>query len=151
MSLTARHIMTSHPVTVTPQTPLTEASRIMLERRFNGLPVVNDAGELLGIICQSDLVNQHKKFRVPSFFCVLDGFIPLQSSRKVEEEVQRMAAAEVGQIMTPKPRTITPETTLDEIANLMVDKKYHTLPVMEGDKLVGVVGKEDMLRTIAGA
>lgn len=149
MSLTARHIMTPDPVTVSPKTLIVEASRIMLERRFNGLPVVNDNGELLGIVCQSDLVNQHKKFRIPSFFFLLDGFIPLQSPRKMEEDIERMAAAEVGQIMTHKPYTITPDTTLDEIAVLMVDKKYHTLPVVEGGKLVGIVGKEDMLRTMA--
>lgn len=146
---TARDIMTPNPVTVSPTTPITEASKIMLERRFNGLPVVGKDGELLGIVCQSDLVNQHKKFRFPSFFCVLDGFIPLQSSRSVEEELQRMAAADVGQIMTHKPHTVTPDATLDEVATLMVDKKYHTLPVVEDGKLVGIVGKEDVLRTMA--
>ncbi len=51
----------------------------------------------------------------------------------------------VKDIMTRKLITVSPQT---EIARLMVDKKYHTLPVMEGDKIVGVVGKEDVLETL---
>ena len=146
--LTARHIMTTSPVTVTPSTPIVEASKILLEKRFNGLPVVDDEGRLLGILCQSDLVTQQKKFQIPSFFFLLDGFIPLSSPKKVEEDLKRMVAAEVGQIMTKNPHTISPDTPLDEVAALMVDKKYHTLPVVENGKLVGIVGKEDMLRTM---
>lgn len=148
MPLTARDIMTSTPVTVSPETSVTEASRILLDNRFNGLPVVDAAGTLLGIICQSDLVMQHKKFHVPSFFFLLDGFIPLQSPKKMEEQLERMSAATVGQAMTAHPRAIAPDTPLEQIADLMVDDKYHTLPVVENGKLVGVVGKEDVLRTL---
>lgn len=148
MPLTARDIMTPDPVTVTPDTPIAQASKIMLEQRFNGLPVVDELGHLLGIICQSDLVMQQKKFSIPSFFFLLDGYIPLQSPKKFEEQLQRMAAAKVGELMTRNPRGITPDTPLDEIAALMVDDKYHTLPVLEGGKLIGVVGKEDILRTM---
>ena len=148
MPLTARDIMTPDPVTVTPETPIADASRILLERRFNGLPVVDDEGHLLGILCQSDLVMQQKKFSVPSFFFLLDGYIPLQSPRKFEEQLARMAAAQVGQLMSRHTRAITPDTPLDEIAALMVDDKFHTLPVLEQGKVVGVVGKEDVLRTM---
>lgn len=149
MTLTARDIMTSEPVTVTPETTIAEASKIMLDRRFNGLPVVDGEGRLAGIICQSDLVMQHKEIAVPSFFFLLDGFIPLQWPGKYEEQVQRMLALTVGEAMTARPRTVRPDTPVATIAALMVDEKYHTLPVVEDDQLVGVVGKEDMLRTIA--
>jgi CBS domain-containing protein len=54
----------------------------------------------------------------------------------------------VKQAMTPNPVTVGPETDIEEVAKLMVDKKYHTLPVMEGDKVVGIVGKEDVLKTL---
>jgi len=59
-----------------------------------------------------------------------------------------MTAATVGQAMTTKVTTIQPHTSLEDIATLMVDKKFHTLPVVEDGKLVGVVGKEDVLRTV---
>ena len=51
--------------------------------------------------------------------------------------------------MTPDPITVDPETSIEELATLMVDKNFHTLPVVDKGKLVGIVGKEDILRTIA--
>lgn len=149
MALTARDIMTPDPVTVTPETSIAAASKLMLERRFNGLPVVDEAGELKGILCQSDLVMQHKDIPVPSYFFLLDGYIPMQWPGKHEEEVQRMLAVTVGEAMTNNPRAVTPDTPVTELASLMVNKNFHTLPVVDKGKLVGVVGKEDMLRTIA--
>jgi predicted transcriptional regulator len=65
-----------------------------------------------------------------------------------EQEIQRIGANTVAQAMTADPVTISPDTSLEEIASLMVDRKLHTLPVVESGKLVGVVGKEDILRTL---
>lgn len=151
MHIRARDIMTPSPVTVNPETSIAEASKLLVEHRFNGLPVVDQDGLLRGILCQSDLVMQHKRFEIPSFFFLFDGYIPLSLPQRMEEQIARMAAVNVGQAMTVNPRTITPDTALEEIASLMVDGKFHTLPVVENGKLVGVVGKEDVLRTLLTA
>ena len=50
--------------------------------------------------------------------------------------------------MTPDPVTITPDSDIEEIAGLMIDKNFHTLPVVEAGKLVGVIGMEDILKTL---
>lgn len=144
---TARDIMTPNPVTAARDTDIVEAARTMLERRFNGLPVVED-GKLVGMITQSDLVALQKRLELPSVFTVLDGFIPLSSTDDMEEEIRKIAAATVGAAMTADPVTVGPEATVEEMATLMAEKKIHTLPVVEGGSLVGVVGKEDILRTL---
>uniref|UniRef100_B8DPE8 CBS domain containing membrane protein n=1 Tax=Nitratidesulfovibrio vulgaris (strain DSM 19637 / Miyazaki F) TaxID=883 RepID=B8DPE8_NITV9 len=149
--LLAKDIMTAAPVTVTPETGIAEAARIMIQRKFNGLPVVDGKGTLVGVICQSDLIAQHKKLNLPTLFTVLDGFIPLRSMSDLDEEMRKISATNVGQAMTPDPVTVGPETPIDEVASLMVDSKYHTLPVVDAGSLVGVIGKEDVLRTLAGA
>lgn len=146
--LKAKDIMTKELITVSPETTVTEAARILLERHINGLPVVDDKGQLKGIICQSDLVAQQKSFPVPSVFNILDGLIPIGSPKALEKEMQKIAAVKVADAMTPNPTTVNPETTIDEIATLMVRKNFHTLPVMEGGKLVGIIGKEDVLKTL---
>ncbi len=148
--LKAKDIMTPDPLTVSPQTGITQAAKLLLERRVNGLPVVDDQGRLVGIICQSDLIAEQKKLPIPSYFTLLDGLIPLNSLKHLEREVERIAAATVSQAMTPDPVTVSPQTGIEEVASLMVDRNYHTLPVVEGGRLVGVVGKEDVLRTLAG-
>ncbi len=144
----AKDIMTKKVVTVSPETKIDLAAKLLLENHFNGLPVVDPQGRLKGIICQDDLIVQQKKFPLPSVFTLLDGLIPLTTSKHMEKEIQKMAAITVGQAMTSDPLTVDPETTLEEIATLMVRKNIHTLPVVEKGKLVGVVGKEDILRTL---
>ena len=149
--LKAKDIMTRNVVTVSPETKIDQAGKLLLENHFNGLPVVDQAGRLKGVNCQDDLIVQQKKFPLPSVFTLLDGVIPLTSSKHLEKEIQKMAATTVGQAMTPDPLTVDPETTVEEIATLMVKKNIHTLPVVDKGKLVGVVGKEDILRTLMPA
>jgi CBS domain-containing protein len=146
--LKARDMMTKNVVTATPDMEIAQAARLLLENHFNGLPVVDDKGRLIGIICQDDLIVQQKKLPLPSLFTFFDGLIPLTSYRSLEKEVDKIVASTVSQAMTPDPITIDPDTSLEDIATLMVGNNIHTLPVVEGDRLVGIIGKEDVLRTL---
>ena len=143
-----KDIMTKELITVSPQTEIAVAAKLLLEKRINGLPVIDESGKLVGILCQSDLVAQQKSIPIPSVYTLLESFIPLTSLKRIDKEVRKIAALKVEQAMTPNPVTVGPETDIEDVARLMVDKKYHTLPVMEGDKIVGVVGKEDVLKTL---
>jgi CBS domain-containing protein len=143
----ARDIMTREVITVSPDTGIVEVARILLEKRVNGLPVVDEEGRLVGIICQSDLIAQQKKAPLPSFFNLLDSFI-LLTPNKVEKEVQKISAIKVRDAMTKNPVSVSPEAGVEEVATLMLNKNVHTIPVVEQGKLVGVLGKEDILRTL---
>jgi CBS domain-containing protein len=144
----AKDIMTRIIITVSPQTEITEAAKILLEHHINGLPVVDTGGKLVGIICQSDLITLQKKIRLPSVFNLLDTFIPIRSQKSIDQEMSKIAAARVVDAMTSDPVFIDPEMDIEEIATLMVEKSIHTLPVVERGKLVGIIGKEDVLTTI---
>ena len=146
--LTATDLMTENPQTIGPDDNVVTAARIMLDKRYNGLPVVEADGTLVGIICQSDLINQHKRLNLPPLFTVLDGIIPLRSSSNLDAEMRKISASKVAEAMTPAPTSVKEDTPIDEIATLMVDNKYHSLPVVRDGKLVGIVGKEDILRTL---
>ena len=102
----------------------------------------------MGIICQSDLIAQQKGLPIPSIFTLRDGLIPLSSTKHFEKAVQKISATTVADAMTPNPAAVMPETGIEELAGLIVDKKFHTLPVVEEGNLVGVVGKEDILKTL---
>jgi CBS domain-containing protein len=141
-------IMTREVITLPPDMEISEAAKILLDNHINGAPVVDRQGNLLGILCQSDLIAQQKKLPIPSLFTFLDGFISLASTKQMEKEVRKIAAASVDQAMTGNPVTVTPDTGIEAVAGLMVDNSFHTLPVVSGGKLVGIVGKEDVLRTI---
>ena len=102
----------------------------------------------MGIICQTDLITQQKQLSLPSFVTILDTMIPLSSYKNFEKQIQKIAATTVMQAMSRKPITVKPETSLEKIATLMVNKNIHTLPVIDHGKLVGIIGKEDVLRTL---
>ncbi len=146
--LRARDIMTRDPITISPETKIAEAAKLLLEKNINGVPVMSGTGQLVGVLCQSDLIKQQKKLPVPSIFTLLDGFIPLTSMKHLEKEVRKITGTTVAHTMTPNPVTVRSDMTIQEIAGLMVDKNFHTIPVVDEGKLVGIVGKEDVLRTM---
>ncbi len=146
--LKAKDVMTRDVITVTPETEVTEIARLLLEKHFNGVPVVDRDGGLVGIICQSDLIAEQKKLPVPSVFTILDAFIPIYPPGRNEKEMQKIAAIRASQAMTRNPVTVGPETGIDEIASIMANRSIHTIPVVEGNKLVGIIGMLDILQTL---
>jgi CBS domain-containing protein len=143
--------MTPNPLTVVAEAEIAEAIALLLKNDFNGLPVVDAGGALVGILCQSDLIAQQKKMPTPSLFTLLDGYIPLQSAKHLEKEMKKIAALTVRDAMTADPVTVSPETTVEEAATLMVDKSFHSLPVLDrAGNPVGIVGKKDILKTLVG-
>ena len=146
--LKVKDIMTRELITVSPETEVVHATKLLLENRINGVPVTDETGKLVGILCQSDLIAQQKKLPIPSFFTLLNGLIPITSMKQIEKQVQKITAATVAQAMTKNPVTVQPDTEIEEVASLMVDNNFHTIPVMDEGQLVGSVGKEDILRTL---
>ena len=144
----AKDMMTREIIRVSPDTEILEAARLMLDNHLNGLPVVDREGRLQGIICQSDLIAQQKKIPLPSFFVLLDSAISFTSQKNIEAEVKKMAASKVSDAMTADPITVDVETSLEDIATLMVKHNVHTLPILDRGELVGIIGKEDVLRTL---
>lgn len=145
----AQDIMTSEVITVRPDTSVREVARIFTENNISGVPVLDDQDKVIGIVTESDLIFQNKRFNVPPFITILDSFFFLNSPEKMDRELKKIAGATVGDICSSPVISISPETPLDEIATLMTEKKIHTLPVLgESGRMVGVVGKKDIIRTV---
>ncbi len=143
-----RDIMNTDLITVTPDMDISMAAKILFDKQINGVPVVDDNGSLVGILCQSDIITQQKKLPIPTIFTLLDGFIRLTSLKQLEKQVLKITALTVSEAMTPNPVTVQPDTEIETVAALMVDRHFHTLPVVEDSRLVGIIGKEDFLRTL---
>lgn len=147
--LTAKDIMTTKVITVKRDTSIEDLSALLVQHEISGAPVVDDAGALIGIITENDLISRNKRLHIPTVVSFLDAAIYLESSRKFEQEVKRMCATLVGDIFNAKVVSIAEETTLVDIATIMAEKKIHILPVVRDNKIVGIVGKRDMVKAIA--
>jgi CBS domain-containing protein len=148
--LKAGDIMTKDVITVRPDTSVEELGRLFIEKDISGAPVVDDEGNLIGIVTENDLIKKERPFHIPTIIRIFDAIIPIESDSRVEEEIKKMAATTVGDICTKEVITVDVETPLPEIADIMTDRGVHLLPVMDGKRLVGIIGKKDIIRAIAG-
>jgi predicted transcriptional regulator len=147
--LTAKDIMTSEVITVQMQTTVAELAEILWKNRISGAPVLDDDGKVVSVVTENDLIDQSKKFHIPTMISLLDSVIFLESSKKTEEEIKKMAGNTVQDICAQELVSVSKEIRLDEIATIMANKKVHTLPVMQDDQLIGVIGKTDIIRSMA--
>ena len=146
--LNASDIMTTDVITVTKDTNLQDLAKILYENHINGVPVVDDDGRLIGIICESDLIRKNKKLHIPTVVTIFDAVFYLESPKKLEKEIERINATKVEDLYTKEVFTIDEKTEIDEIATFMTQKKVYTIPVVDGDRLVGIIGKADLIRTL---
>jgi len=147
--LKAKDIMTSEVITVQMDTTVNELAEIFWKNRISGAPVLDDDGKVVAVVTENDLIDQSKKIHIPTMISLLDSVIFLESSKKTEKEIKKMAGNTVQDICSQELVTVDEETGLDEIATIMANKKVHTLPVILDDNLVGVIGKSDIIRTMA--
>lgn len=145
----AQEIMTQEVITVQEDTPVSEVARLLTEKRISGLPVLNQAKELVGIVCESDIIDQSKKLHLPTVINLMGYLVFLESGKILEKELKKMMGLVARDIMSSPVKTIAPETPVEAIAALMVEQRIHSIPVLEGNTLVGIIGKKDIVRSLA--
>lgn len=145
---TAREIMTTDIVAVKKETSIRELAELFTARRIGSIPVVDDDGNLIGIVSESDLIEQDKSFHIPTVISLFDWIIYLESEKKFEKELKKMTGQTVGDIYTEEVDTISPDTPISVIADKMSNQKIHSLPVVEGKKILGIVSRIDVIRTM---
>ncbi len=146
----ARDIMKTEVVTVSPETTVEELGRLFIDRGISGAPVLGPSGELYGIVTENDLIKRNRRFHIPTIIRLFDAFIPLEGASAMEKEIKVMSASKVADICSREVITVSAETPLTEIATIMSDKGVHLLPVVEGGKLLGIVGKMDVIKGSMG-
>jgi CBS domain-containing protein len=142
----AHQIMTRQVMTVEADAPIVDAANIMLDKHISGLPVVDEGGHLVGIVSQGDFIRraeigtQRKRGRWLKFL--------LGPGRAASDFVHERGR-KVGEIMTLDPCTVTEDATLEDIVELMERNNIKRLPVIRGDRLVGIVTRSNLLQAVA--
>jgi CBS domain-containing protein len=142
----AHDVMTWGAITVEPDASVTRAVRLMLQNKISGLPVVDANGQLVGMVTEGDFLRRGElgtKRQRPRWLEFLLG-----PGRLATEYVQS-SGQKVSQVMTPEPKTITPETPLEEVVGLMETRRIKRVPVVKGGKLVGIVSRANLLHALA--
>jgi CBS domain-containing protein len=136
--------MTRRVVTITPDTTLLAAAKLMLEHRVGGLPVLDASARIIGIFSESDLLREESKGEDGSPWLHM-----IVGPDGEPAEPPRLDARKVGDIMTRQPITIAPGASIVQACRLLHEHRLRRLPVVEGDKLVGMIARADLVRAVA--
>jgi acetoin utilization protein AcuB len=134
MTTTVGAVMTRNPVTIKTSDSLLAATRILKEKHFKHLPVLDGKGTLVGVVTDRDLKRASASDA---------------TTLEVHELLYLLDKLHIEQVMTRKPVSVTPQETVQGAARLMADKKIGCLPVVDGGKVSGIVTKDDLLRLVA--
>ena len=125
--------MTRNPVTITEETSIDDALHLMRERKVRRFPILDKAGHLVGIVSDKDLLHA-----APS----------PASTLSVYEMHYLLAKLTVKKVMSSPVITISPDVPLEDAARIMADNKIGGLPVLDGDKLVGIITETDIFKIL---
>ncbi|NES45514.1 CBS domain-containing protein, partial [Moorena sp. SIO2C4] len=130
--------------------PIKEVIKIIAEQSISGLPVVNEAGKLVGVISETDLLWQETGVEPPVYIMFLDSVIYLENPARYDQELHKALGQTAGEVMTGHPMSIKPDQPLRKAAKLMQEKSIHHLPVTdEAEQVIGILTSGDIVRAMA--
>ncbi len=140
--------MTREVVTLRPGMSVTDAAKVLSGQEIGGAPVVDSGGKLVGIISESDLIVQDIRLHFPTYIHFLDSYIYLESLAKFEETLKKAVGATVGDVMTADVFTVTGDSTVEDIATLMIEKDIDRVPVVDDSQVVGIITKGNIVKIL---
>ena len=151
MAETIAEIMDRTPETVQPDTPVEDVVRTLRENELPGLPVIDDDGKLVGIVTEADLIlpDDQGDLHIPHYINLFGGTVFLEPLGRFEERLRKAFASKAEDMMTRDPMTVAPDTTVREAARIIHESGHNRLPVVQDERLVGVVTRVDVLGALA--
>lgn len=144
----AKDIMTTDVLTVQKNLELRKLAELFVEKDISGAPVVDGDGNYCGLVLEEGLIFQDKQVHLPTFMSLSVSFLPFGID-SMENELKKIAATTVGEIIEKQDAILNPNATVEEVATLMVEKGLHYFVVLDDGELVGVVTKKDIVKAIA--
>ncbi|MEN6349612.1 MAG: CBS domain-containing protein [Syntrophomonas sp.] len=144
----AKDIMTRDVITVSPADKVEEVARILVENKISGVPVVDTDQHVLGIITEKDLMIKARELKMPFYLTLFDSIIFLENPIRFNNELKKYTASKVRDAMTEKVLVVEEDTPLSKIVEIMQDKQINRVPVVRHRKLVGIITRNDILKSL---
>jgi CBS-domain-containing membrane protein len=146
--LTAADVMTRNPITVSRETTVEELAGLFVQHRIGTIPVTEPDGRLVGVVTETDLVEQDRNLHLPTVVSLFDWVIYLEDDSRFQRELRKITGRTVADLCTTDVVFVSPDTPIDRIADLMADKRISAIPVTDEGRLVGIVSRIDLIRTM---
>jgi len=142
-----RDIMTTPVISVPSSMTVKDLAALFRDRRIGGVPVVDD-DRLVGIVTEGDLMALDADVQMPHYFELFDSIIYLGSQKKFKEQLEKASAATVAQLMTDEVKIVAPDDDARAAATLMSRHKFDRVPVVEGEEVIGIVTRHDIMKIL---
>jgi CBS domain-containing protein len=139
-----KEIMKTNVLTIFPETTYFEAAKLMYKNNFSGLPVIDSNGKLIGMLSEKDLF----KALYPNYIEFIQNPESYFNHEEQEQKILEIRNTPISLYMSKKIISISPETSVLAAGGIMLAHHIHRLPVLEKNKLVGIVTREDIYKTI---
>lgn len=144
----AKEIMAKKVVTVGPRATIAEIAKVLVEHKVSGVPVVDKAGKLIGIVSEGDLLHKEVTPRLPDAINILGAIIYYNGVERFNEDFKKLMAGTAREIMSRDVITATEDVEITEIGELMLKHSIKRIPIVRDDMLIGIISRADMIKTL---
>ena len=138
--------MTRRVITIAPNSSIVEAAKLMLEHKVSGLPVIDAAHHVVGIVSEHDLLRRRESDKGKQ----QSHWLQLMIERAgLTDESAQFHERSVNEVMTANPITVAPTSSLGEACRLIEERGIKRLPVVQNGELVGIIARADLVRAFA--
>jgi len=141
-----KDVMTSKVTSIPSTIKVIDAAKLMDEQQIGALPVINDNGNVIGIITETDFIGKYET--IPHGLTIPSLMGQWMHGSSLEEILKTARDEEIKNVMTPNPYTVSSETSLTTAAHLMLKHDIGRLPVVDNGRLVGIIAKQDIVKAI---
>lgn len=144
----AKDIMMTEVITIKQHATIEEIARVLIDNKISGVPVVDEAGHLMGMVTEGDLLHKETNPRLPHAVNILGAIIYYNGVEQYNEDFKKMMASQALNIMTDKVITVTAEQDVEDIVKLMLEHGIKRVPVMEGERIIGIISRADIVKCL---
>lgn len=144
----AKDIMTRDVITVRPEEDVEKVAQILLDNKISGVPVVDENYHLVGIITEKDLMIKATELKVPFYITLFDSIIFLENPIRFNNDLKKYTAVNVKDAMTKQVVVVEEDTEISDVVKIMQNKRINRVPVVRNGKLVGIITRNDVLKSL---
>ncbi|MGL6104710.1 CBS domain-containing protein [Romboutsia sp.] len=146
---TAKDIMTTEVIVAHKGENIANVAKLLIKEKIGGLPVVDEENKVIGIISETDIMKKEKYVDTPRVINFLESIIFLDDVKKMEDDLKKIAAYKVEDLMSKDIIKVNEDDKFDDIANIMIKKSINRVPVVdENNQLKGIICRYDIIRAM---
>ncbi|HMM19902.1 MAG TPA: CBS domain-containing protein [Selenomonadales bacterium] len=144
----AKDIMVQNVITVHRNATIKDIAKVLIDHGISGVPVVDDADALVGIVSEGDLLHKEANPRLPDYVNILGAVIYYNGVEHYREDFKKLMAGQAADIMTKKVVSVSEETDIMDIAQLMLERGIKRVPVVKDGKIIGIISRADIVKLL---